>query len=48
LLEAATAEIVEVPAIDAQRLALAALAADPALHPPVPCYLRAPDAKLPS
>jgi tRNA threonylcarbamoyladenosine biosynthesis protein TsaB len=48
LIGAREAEVLAVQTIDARQLALMALHAEPALHPPVPCYLRAPDARLPS
>jgi tRNA threonylcarbamoyladenosine biosynthesis protein TsaB len=42
------AEVLDLAVVDARVLARLALQATPASHPPVPCYLRAPDAKLPS
>jgi tRNA threonylcarbamoyladenosine biosynthesis protein TsaB len=42
------AEVLDIATVDARALARLALWADPASHPPVPCYLRAPDARLPS
>ena len=48
LIDAAGAERFDIQAIDAHQLALVALHDDPVKHPPVPCYLRAPDARLPS
>jgi tRNA threonylcarbamoyladenosine biosynthesis protein TsaB len=42
------AQIIEVGRIDTVLLARRLTAADPARYPPVPAYLRAPDAKLPS
>jgi tRNA threonylcarbamoyladenosine biosynthesis protein TsaB len=44
----ACAEALEMKTIDAGLLALRARAADPVTRPPVPCYLRAADARLPS
>jgi tRNA threonylcarbamoyladenosine biosynthesis protein TsaB len=41
-------EVLDIHTVDAQMLALRALHDDPAAHPAVPCYLRAPDARLPS
>ena len=41
-------EVLEIDAIDARALALAARDAEPRSHLPVPCYLRAADARLPS
>jgi tRNA threonylcarbamoyladenosine biosynthesis protein TsaB len=41
-------ETVDIRMVDARTLAHAALGADPDAHPPAPCYLRAPDARLPS
>lgn len=41
-------ELLDIQTVDARALARMALAAEPASHPPVPCYLRAPDARLPS
>ena len=41
-------EVLGIQAIDARALVLAACSAEPSAHPPVPCYLRAPDARLPS
>ncbi len=41
-------EVLEISAIDARALALMARNADPRAHLPVPCYLRAADARLPS
>jgi tRNA threonylcarbamoyladenosine biosynthesis protein TsaB len=43
-----SAQIVDVPRIDAKLLASRAIHADPGRHPPVPAYLRDPDARLPS
>jgi tRNA threonylcarbamoyladenosine biosynthesis protein TsaB len=43
-----SAEVLQISIIDARLLALAARDADPGLHLPVPCYLRAADARLPS
>jgi tRNA threonylcarbamoyladenosine biosynthesis protein TsaB len=42
------ARIVDVPRVDAVLLATRLATADPARYPPVPAYLRAPDAKLPT
>lgn len=42
------ADVLDIGTINVRDLALAARDADPDAHPPVPCYLRAPDAKLPS
>jgi tRNA threonylcarbamoyladenosine biosynthesis protein TsaB len=41
-------DLLTIETIDARSLVLAACSADPRAHPPVPCYLRAPDARLPS
>ena len=41
-------DVVPISSIDARLLVLTARDADPALHLPVPCYLRAADARLPS
>ena len=41
-------EALEIETIDARLLAVAASAAEPGAHPPVPCYLRDADARLPS
>jgi tRNA threonylcarbamoyladenosine biosynthesis protein TsaB len=48
LIAVPNAERLDMQTIDAHQLALVALRDDPATHPPVPCYLRAPDARLPS
>lgn len=42
------AEVFDITTVDARALAQLAAFADPHVFPPVPCYLRAPDAKLPS
>ncbi|MBI1212489.1 MAG: tRNA (adenosine(37)-N6)-threonylcarbamoyltransferase complex dimerization subunit type 1 TsaB [Alphaproteobacteria bacterium] len=42
------AEMLDIQTVDVRELARLALRAEPAAHPPVPCYLRAPDARLPS
>ena len=42
------AEVLDIQTVDVRELARLALRAEPASHPPVPCYLRAPDARLPS
>ncbi len=41
-------EVLAIEIVDARLLVLAARGADPSAHPPVPCYLRVPDARLPS
>ncbi len=48
LIELPDAQVLGVATIDARLVALMAMHADPAAHAPVPCYLRAPDARLPS
>ena len=48
MIDVRDADVLDIQTIDARQLALMALHADAALHPPVPCYLRAPDARLPS
>jgi tRNA threonylcarbamoyladenosine biosynthesis protein TsaB len=48
MIDAREAEVLDIQTVDARVLARLALQADPASHRPVPCYLRAPDAKLPS
>ena len=48
LLEGLDARIVPTDRIDAHLLARIAVDADPAAHPAIPAYLRAPDARLPS
>jgi tRNA threonylcarbamoyladenosine biosynthesis protein TsaB len=42
------AEVLDIQTVDARELARLALQGEPSSHPPVPCYLRAPDARLPS
>jgi tRNA A37 threonylcarbamoyladenosine modification protein TsaB len=48
MIEARDAEVLDIQTVDARELARLALTAEPASHPPVPCYLRAPDARLPA
>jgi tRNA threonylcarbamoyladenosine biosynthesis protein TsaB len=42
------AEVLEIATVDVRCLARFALRAEARSHPPTPCYLRAPDARLPS
>jgi tRNA threonylcarbamoyladenosine biosynthesis protein TsaB len=48
IIAARDVEVLAIQTVDARELARLALQAEPASHPPVPCYLRAPDARLPS
>jgi len=48
MIAVADAEVLDIQTVDARVLARLALQAEPVSHPPVPCYLRAPDARLPS
>lgn len=48
MIEVREVDVLDVVTVDARELARLALRAEPSSHPAVPCYLRAPDARLPS